>query len=91
MTCHILYVLYRISHYRICIYRKRQHTLDRTWGFQENIKDVKDIMNIVDDNNNIVDDNNNIVDDNNNNKGNYSDVKTEDFIIKLTQYLNSWT
>ena len=58
--------------------------LIETWGFQEDIKDVKDIMNIVDDNNNIVD-------DNNNNKGNYSDVKIEDFIIKLTQYLNSFT
>ena len=58
--------------------------LIETWGFQEDIKDVKDIMNIVDDNNNIVD-------DNNNNKGNYSDIKIEDFIIKLTQYLNSWT
>ena len=33
-----------------------------------------------------------IVDDNkNNNKGNYSDVKIENFIIKLTQYLKSWT
>ena len=51
--------------------------LIETWGFQEDIKDVKDIMNIVD--------------DNNNNKGNYSDVKIENFIIKLTQYLNSWT
>ena len=52
--------------------------LIETWGFQEDIKDVKDIMNIVDDNNN-------------NNKGNYSDVKIKNFIIKLTQYLNSWT
>ena len=47
-----------------------------SWGFQEDIKDVKDIMNIVDDNNN---------------KVNYSDVKIENFIIKLTQYLSSWT
>ena len=51
-----------------------------TWGFREDIKDVKDIKDIM-----------NIVDDNNNNKGNYSNVKIENFIIKLTQYLNSWT
>ena len=31
----------------------------------------------------------NIVDDNN--KGNYSDVKIKNFIIKLNQYLSSWT
>ena len=51
-----------------------------TWGFREDIKDVKDIKDIM-----------NIVDDNNNNKGNYSDVKIENFIIKLTLYLSSWT
>ena len=55
--------------------------LIETWGFRvdirhvKDIKDVKDIMNIVDDNN----------------KGNYSDVKIKKFIIKLNQYLRSWT
>ena len=64
--------------------------LIETWGFREaikhvkdikevkDIKDVKDIMNIVDVNNN-------------NNKDNDSDVKIENSIIKLTQYLSSWT
>ena len=64
--------------------------LIETWGFREaikhvkdikevkDIKDVKDIMNIVDVNNN-------------NNKDNDSDVKIENFIIKLTQYLSFWT
>ena len=64
--------------------------LIETWGFREaikhvkdikeikDIKDVKDIMNIVDVNNN-------------NNKDNESDVKIENSIIKLTQYLSSWT
>ena len=64
--------------------------LIETWGFREaikhvkdikevkDIKDVKDIMNIVDVNNN-------------NNKDNDSNVKIENFIIKLTQNLSSWT
>ena len=62
--------------------------LIETWGFREaikhgkdikeikDIKDVKDIMNIV---------------NNNNNKDNDSNVEIENFIIKLTQYLSSWT
>ena len=58
--------------------------LIETWGFREDIrhvkdiKDVKDIMNIVDINNN-------------KNKDNDINVKIENFIIKLTQYLSSWT
>ena len=42
------------------------------------INSVKDIMNIVDVNNN-------------NNKDNESNVKIENFIINLTQYLSTWT
>ena len=54
------------------------------WGFCEDIKhvkyirEVKDIMNIVDVNNN-------------NKKNNDRDIKIENFIIKLTQYLSSWS
>ena len=41
------------------------------------IRHVKDIMNIVDDNNN-------------NNKGNDSEGKIQNFIINFTQYLSTW-
>ncbi len=55
-----------------------------TWEFREDIKEVKDIKDIKD----IMI----IVDvNNNNNKDNDSNVKIENFIIKLTQYLSSWT
>ena len=54
--------------------------LIETWGFREDIKDVKDINKIMDDNNN-----------NNINKDNDSDIKIEKFIKMLTQYLSSWT
>ena len=41
------------------------------------IRHVKDIMNIVD--------------DNNNNKSNDSEGKIQNFIINFTQYLSTWT
>ena len=60
------------------------------WGFCEDIKHVKDIKEVVDINS--IKDIMNIVDiNNNNNKDNDSNVKIENFIIKLTQYLSSWT
>ena len=51
--------------------------LIETWGFRQDIRHVKDIMNIVD--------------DNNNNKSNYSEGKIQNFIINFTQYLSTWT
>ena len=60
------------------------------WWFRENIKHVQDIKEVVDING--VKDIMNIVDvNNNNNKDNDSNVKIENFIIQLTQYLNSCT
>ena len=50
--------------------------LIETWGFREDIRHVKDIMNMVDDNNN---------------KDNDSEDKIQNFIINFTQYLSTWT
>ena len=61
-----------------------------TWGFREDIKHVKDIKEVKDikDVKEIM----TIVDvNNNNNKDSDNNVKIENFLIKLTQYLSSWT
>ena len=57
------------------------------WGYCEDIKHVKDIKEVVDINS--VKDIMNIVDVNNNNNKD-SNVKIENFIINLTQYLSTW-
>ena len=64
--------------------------LIETWGFREDIKHVKDIKKFKDSKD--VKDIKNIVDvNNNNNKDNGRDIKIENFIKMLTQYLSSWT